>query len=161
MRVLGDGAAWIWNLAAAHFGARTERVDRYHASQHLWSAGKALHGEGTAATTAWVGARQAVLWEQGAAPLLRQLSADLSTAPAAARPILQRERGYFQHNQARLDYAGARATRQPTGSGAVESACKHLVQHRLERPGARWSLLSAAMSVHGFAELSDDSAQGS
>lgn len=139
VQVLADGAAWIWGLAAEHFGQRTELVDWYHASQHLWAAGKALHGEGTPETAAWVQTRKTLLWEQGAPALLRQLTADLSSAPPTAQPVLQRERGYFQHNRTRLDYAGARAARRPTGSGAVESACKHLVQHRLKRPGARWS----------------------
>jgi hypothetical protein len=137
--VLGDGAPWIWNLAAEHFGERTELVDWYHSSQHLWSAGKALHGEDTPATVAWVRARHTLLWEQGAQELLTALTADLKEAPAAAQVSLQRERGYFLHNRTRLDYAGARAARQPIGSGAVESACKHLVQQRLKRPGARWS----------------------
>lgn len=137
--VLGDGAAWIWGLAAEHFGQRTELVDWYHSSQHRWSAGQALHGDGTPQTTAWVQARTRLLWEHGAGPLLRQLAADGQTAPAAVQPVLQRERGYFQHNRGRLDYAGARAAGRPTGSGAVESACKHLVQHRMKRPGARWS----------------------
>lgn len=139
VQVLGDGAVWIWGLAAEHFGQRTELVDWYHASQHLWSAGKALHGDGTAQTAAWVQASKTRLWEQGAAALLRHLGAELATAPPPVQPVLQRERGYFQHNRTRLDYAGARAAGRPTGSGAVESACKHLVQHRLKRPGARWS----------------------
>jgi hypothetical protein len=33
--VLGDGATWIWNLAAEHFPAATHIVDLYHARQHL------------------------------------------------------------------------------------------------------------------------------
>jgi hypothetical protein len=139
VHILGDGAAWIWGLAAEHFGQRTELVDWYHASQHLWAAGKAVHGEGALATTAWVQARQTRLWEQGASALLQQLATDLIGAPASARLPLRRERGYFARNRERLDYAGARAAGRPLGSGAVESACKHLVQHRLKRPGARWS----------------------
>lgn len=139
VQVLGDGAAWIWNLAAEQFGQRVELVDWYHASQHLWNAGKALGGEGTAETEAWVRQRQTLLWEQDASALLRQLATDVASAPPSVRPALQRERGYFQNNCTRLDYAGARAAGRPTGSGAVESACKHLVQNRLKRPGARWS----------------------
>jgi hypothetical protein len=139
VQVLGDGAAWIWHLAAEHFGQRTELVDWYHSSQHLWTAGKALQGDGTAAAAAWVRQRQTLLWERGADALLGQLRVDAAGAPTAAQPLVQRERGYFAHNRTRLDYAGARAAGRPTGSGAVESACKHLVQHRLKRPGARWS----------------------
>jgi hypothetical protein len=34
--VLGDGAHWIWDLAAEHFGPeRTEIVDYYHATEHV------------------------------------------------------------------------------------------------------------------------------
>jgi hypothetical protein len=45
--VLGDGAPWIWALAAEHFAERTEVVDWCHAcaARHLWALGKALWGE--------------------------------------------------------------------------------------------------------------------
>ena len=33
--VLGDGAPWIWNQAALHFGASHQLVDWYHAKEHL------------------------------------------------------------------------------------------------------------------------------
>jgi len=33
--ILGDGAAWIWNLADKHFPAATQIVDLYHAREHL------------------------------------------------------------------------------------------------------------------------------
>jgi hypothetical protein len=33
--VLGDGAAWIWNLASQHFPEATQIVDLYHAREHL------------------------------------------------------------------------------------------------------------------------------
>ena len=34
--VMGDGAEWIWNLAALHFPEAMQIVDLYHARQHLW-----------------------------------------------------------------------------------------------------------------------------
>ena len=34
--VMGDGAEWIWNLAALHFPGALQIVDLYHARQHLW-----------------------------------------------------------------------------------------------------------------------------
>jgi hypothetical protein len=49
VHVLGDGAAWIGNLAADHFGERTAVVDFYHASAHLWDVARALHGTAAAA----------------------------------------------------------------------------------------------------------------
>ena len=44
--MLGDGAAWIWTLAAEHFPRTTCIVDWYHASERVWALGRALHGEG-------------------------------------------------------------------------------------------------------------------
>ncbi|HTS72012.1 MAG TPA: hypothetical protein VMO17_23800, partial [Terriglobia bacterium] len=32
----GDGAEWIWNLAAEHFPGAIQIVDLYNAPQHLW-----------------------------------------------------------------------------------------------------------------------------
>jgi hypothetical protein len=34
--VLGDGAIWIWYLAALHFPGAIQIVDLYHARKHLW-----------------------------------------------------------------------------------------------------------------------------
>jgi hypothetical protein len=47
--VLGDGAKWIWDHVATLFGSeRTEIVDWYHASEHIWTVAKDLHGENMA-----------------------------------------------------------------------------------------------------------------
>ena len=35
MTILGDGAAWIWNIAAAKFPEATQIVDLFHAREHL------------------------------------------------------------------------------------------------------------------------------
>ncbi len=40
--VIGDGAPWIWNVAAEHFPGAVEIVDLYHARQHLWELAKKL-----------------------------------------------------------------------------------------------------------------------
>jgi hypothetical protein len=49
------------------------------------------------------------------------------------------ERGYFTTNAALMDYPDFRARGLPIGSGAVESAAKHVVQIRMKRSGMRWS----------------------
>jgi hypothetical protein len=136
--VLGDGAVWIWNLAAEHFGERIEIVDYYHASEHLWTLAHALYGPGTAAATAWATARLHTLRHEGGAVLLDALRR-LRPPSAEAKEVLRRERGYFRTNVARLAYPTFVEQGLPIGSGAVESAAKHLVQLRMKRPGARWS----------------------
>jgi hypothetical protein len=136
--VLGDGAVWIWHLAAEHFGERGEIVDFYHASEHRWTLAHALDGTGTAAATAWATARLHTLRHVGGAALLQDLRG-LRPPTAEAQAVLRRERGYFRTNVARMAYPTFVTQGLPIGSGAVESAANHLVQLRLKRPGARWS----------------------
>jgi hypothetical protein len=53
--VLGDGARWIWKLAARRFPGAVQIVDWYHARAHLWTLAELLHGAGTAAAHTYLG----------------------------------------------------------------------------------------------------------
>jgi hypothetical protein len=136
--ILGDGAAWIWNLAGEHFGERVEIVDFYHACEHLWAAARALHGAETPECAAWAEARIGDLFGRGAGPVLEALGRAEAPGPEAAE-VLRQERGYFRTNADRMAYPAFRAAGLPIGSGAVESLAKHLVQQRMKRAGMRWS----------------------
>lgn len=140
--VLGDGAVWIWNLAAEHFGERIEISDYYHATEHIWVLAKAFYGEGTAKTECWGECQCRRLLARGAGPLLRALRAIKRCSPEVT-PVLRREHAYFRTNAARMDYPTFRRQGLPIGSGAVESEAKRLVQQRMKRPGARWSDVGA------------------
>lgn len=136
--MLGDGAHWIWNLAAEHFGERTEIVDFYHACQHVWTVAKALLGEGTQAASFWAQARCRELLEHGAPAVLAALQVAKPLTPEAEK-VLRVERGYFTRHAPRMAYPEFQGQGLPIGSGAVESAARHLVQHRMKRAGMRWS----------------------
>lgn len=136
--VLGDGAAWLWEQAAAQFGDRTEIVDFYHACEHLTTVAGVLHGVGSAAAGAWAAARREELRTQGVPAILPHLAPPAgSDAETAAK--LRTERGYFNGNAARMQYPTFHAAGLPIGSGAVESSARHVIQQRLKRAGARWS----------------------
>jgi hypothetical protein len=137
--VLGDGAAWIWNLAAEHFGQRVEIVDFYHAAEHVWAVANAFYGQGSGKATRWAERQLHRLKHQGPGPLLRALRV-AKPRQAEAREVLRTERGYFRANAARMDYPTYQQQGLPLGSGAVESAAGHLVQQRMKRTaGMRWS----------------------
>jgi hypothetical protein len=136
--VLGDGAVWIWNLAAEHFGDRTEIVDFYHAAQHLWELAQALHGRDSPDAAAAAAAWRRLLVDEGAEAVLAAWRG-LPTATAAQAEALRLTRHYLRTNAERMRYPVFRAQGLPIASGPVESAGKHLVQLRLKRPGARWS----------------------
>ncbi len=138
VHVVGDGAVWIWNLAAEHCGERTEVVDFYHAAEHLWTVARAVYGADTVWAKVWADACIRTLPLAGAAPVRAALAAARApTAETAA--ILRVERGYFTTNAARMDYPTVAARGLPIGSGAVESSARHVIQQRMKRPGQRWS----------------------
>jgi hypothetical protein len=136
--ILGDGAVWIWNLAAEHFGERIEIIDYYHASEHVWALANAFYGEGTPKARDWARRQSGHLLTKGVAGLLRALGAIKQCRPEA-KEALHRERGYFRTNAARMAYPTFREQGLPIGSGAIESEAKRLVQLRMKLPGARWS----------------------
>ncbi len=42
LTILGDGAAWIWNIASSKFPGATQIVDLYHAREHLHDLARTL-----------------------------------------------------------------------------------------------------------------------
>jgi hypothetical protein len=75
--VVGDGAPWIWNLAQDRWAGATKLLDFYHASQHLWDLGRALHKNDEAATARWVEPRRHQLRHGKEKQLLAVLLNDL------------------------------------------------------------------------------------
>jgi hypothetical protein len=137
--VLGDGAKWIWEHVATLFGSeRTEIVDWFHATEHLWTVAKALCGEDTPETKAWATTALDRLWTGGATPALEWFDA-IQPGTSEAATVFKRERGYFSGNAHRMQYPSFRDQHLPIGSGAVEASAKHLVQQRMKRAGSRWS----------------------
>jgi hypothetical protein len=135
--VLGDGAAWIWNLAADKFFTSRQVVDWYHAKLHLTQAAIALHGEGTATARRWLREHETPLLQGHAERLAQQLGQLAKKYPEKAS-ALRREAGYFQDNSRRMQYLEMREEGFPIGSGMVESACKQF-RARLAGSGMRWS----------------------
>ena len=135
--VVGDGAPWIWNLAADRWPAANQLLDFYHAAQHLWSLGVALHGEGTPAAQAWVDRQCHRLRHGQERAVLKELAA-LDPPAGEAGEVVRREQNYFATQAARLKYQAAEKRGWPLGSGAVESACRQK-QCRRKRPGQFWT----------------------
>jgi len=130
-----------WNLAAEHFPAATQIVDWYHASERIGDLGRALHGEGTAQTTAWVErqlARLAAGQVQGLVAAWRRLRC---RGPAVA--VRDEQVGYFTNQASRMAYARYRERGLDIGSGMVESAGKAVIGAREKGPGMRWSVPGA------------------
>lgn len=141
MVILGDGAAWIWNLAGQHFPEATQVVDLYHAREHLHDLARQLEFMLGAGKDDWLAARMTELDDGN----IEAISTAARTFPLAGKKAadLQTALGYFEHNAHRMCYARYRKLGMFIGSGAVEAGCKALVAQRCKLSGMRWTLPGA------------------
>jgi hypothetical protein len=140
-QVLGDGAVWIWNQAALHFGSSHQAVDWYHGKEHLTTAAQAVKETNTPAYHMWLHSHETMLYQGHAARIADELEKAAAQQPGQAED-LRREAGYFRDNQHRMNYLELREEEWPIGSGMVESAAKQY-KARFCGPGMRWSRAGA------------------
>lgn len=109
--VLGDGAPWIWNLAAEHFPGAVQIVDLYHAKEHVWAVAHAVFGGATKASTAWATPACSLLEEGQLIDLISAIAAlpPIPPEPGQARSIPERAVDYFTTNAERMRYPVFRA----------------------------------------------------
>jgi hypothetical protein len=136
--VLGDGAEWIWNLAADVLPQAAGVLDVYHAVEHIGAAVKAVWGE-TAEATARRQAGVAAVVAGGKAGIERWIAGSFSELPAGADgDELRALAGYLAKHPTRLSYAPRLASGRSIGSGLIEGSVKQLVNRRVKLTGARW-----------------------
>jgi hypothetical protein len=137
--VIGDGAVWLWRLADDRWPGARQRLDFYHAVEHLAAVGRALFGQDEDKFGAWLRPLVQQLKHNSAVKVVRQLEevlAGLSAGPKVQ--VVTREVNYFRAHQQRMDYRAALRAGEPIGSGPVEATCRQ-AQCRFKRPGQFWS----------------------
>jgi hypothetical protein len=141
LTILGDGAAWIWNIATTKFPEATQIVDLYHAREHLHDLARSLEFMLGDQKDAWLAARMEDL-DYG--------DIDGICAAARAYPLagvkkdeLDTALGYFEHNAPRMRYQWFRSRGLFVGSGVVEAGCKTVIGLRLKQSGMHWTTAGA------------------
>lgn len=135
--ILGDGAPWIWNVADAHFPGVRQTLDYYHLSEHLYAFAQLQYPNNPAGAKAWVDQNMGALLTDRVGDVLGALK---RTRPwkKAVRKALAQLIGYVERNRTRIRYQEPWQSGLAVGSGAVEGACKHVIQSRFKRAGMRW-----------------------
>jgi len=134
---VGDGASWIWAVAADRWPQARQLLDFYHASQHLWVLGEALYPRDPTARQDWVESHLHRLRHGQEAQVLAQIAA-LPRRRGEAGKIIRREQNYFAGHAGRMNHQAVARRGWPIGSGAVESGCRSR-QCRRKRPGQFWT----------------------
>jgi hypothetical protein len=136
--VIGDGAVWIWNLVADRFGQARQRLDPWHALEHLWAVAHALHPEDETAAAAWIQPLKEKLLAGEGPEVIDDLDELIRRLRGSRREAVQAERNYLENNRERLNYRDAQEKGEPLGSGAMESTCKQY-QRRFHCSGQFWT----------------------
>ena len=139
--VIGDGAPWIWNVAAEQFPDAIEIVDIYHAKQHLCDVAKVIYGPGTDLDDRWASDRRAELDAGRLDAVVAALRTHVETTPEARKCI-----HYVFRNRHRMRYPQFRARGLCVSSGVVEAGCKQ-IGARLRRAGMRWTVAGANVII--------------
>lgn len=137
--VLGDGAEWVWNLAAEVVPQAAGVLDVYHALEHVADATRAVFGDGTPDAQARLDQGRQALLAGGKAGIEAWIGQAFEAAPAGvATEALLVLAAYLAKHPTRLGYAARLARGRSIGSGLVEGSVKQLINLRMKRTGARW-----------------------
>jgi hypothetical protein len=140
---LGDGAAWVWEIARTCFPQAAQILDYYHASEHVVGLAKAVYADpGTAGN--WALRWQSLLYESQLDMLLAEARAAVQETPAE---LVQKELDYLEGNRDRMDYLRYRQQGWFIGSGVVEAGCKRVIGQRLKQSGMFWTEAGAAAII--------------
>ena len=136
--VLGDGAAWIWNVAANHFPGAVQIVDRFHVKQHLSDVAKAIWGAKSESYEHWAKTRHDELDAGNIDAVLAALAVHAGGVEEARQCT-----EYVTNNRERMKYAEFRAAGLCTSTGVVEAGCKVAIGTRCKRAGMHWTVSGA------------------
>ena len=142
LTVIGDGAAWIWNIATGKFPEATQIVDLYHAREHLHSLTRSLEFMLLDRRDEWLAARLEDLdygYIDGIEAAVRKYPLE-----GVKKDEAEKELGYFLNNAPRMRYHWFRSRGLFVGSGVVEARLQgrhrpktQAVRHALDRQRRR------------------------
>ena len=140
--VLGDGAIWIWNIAAEQFPGAILIVDFYHACEHLHKISRLLFPIDEAARRGWTTSAVDLLDKGEIESLVAAVRARATERPELAEK-LETEAEYFARNADKMRYPDFRAQGLFIGSGVIEAGCKTVIGSRLKQSGMFWTVQGA------------------
>ena len=139
---LGDGAAWVWEVARINFPQAICILDFYHAGEHLSFLAEALYSADPARVKSQAKVWSGMLLEDRLPEVLTQARKDLPDIPDP-RDAAEKQIAYLETNRSRMTYGTFRSQGLFIGSGVVEAGCKTVVGKRLKNSGMFWSVKGA------------------
>ena len=139
---VGDGARWIWDRVpqlieklGLNASVVTQVVDWCHAAQTLHEIADARLTWEPGAKEAWLSGAKRALHNGDTSIVLEHI--DALGRGRNAKAVLE-HRDYFDRNAARMQYSAFEDANLPTGSGAIESAIRRIINMRMKSNGMFW-----------------------
>ena len=136
---LGDGAAWIWELARVNFPAAILILDFFHVLERLHELCQGLYGE----QTPWAGRIEArwkqMLKEDQVAEVIQEARRRLEALGEPTDEALEKQIAFFENHQSRMLYKTYRDQGLFYGSGIIEAGCRAVIGQRLKESGMFWT----------------------
>lgn len=140
--IIGDGAIWIWNLAADQFPGAIPIVDFYHAAEHCHKVSRLLFPGDEAARLRWTSSIVDQLKGGDIESIMATLRCLAIERPDLADKLTT-EAEYFERNTEKMRYPKFRKQGLFIGSGVIEAGCKALIGARLKQSGMFWTVEGA------------------
>jgi Uncharacterised protein family (UPF0236) len=136
---IGDGAAWIWELARVNFPLAILILDLYHALERLHELCDGLYG----VDSPWA-ARMKQTWtvmikNDQIGDVLVAARRRLTDLEPPADDSLEKQIAYFENHQDKMLYKTYREQGLFYGSGVIEGGCRSVIGQRLKESGMFWT----------------------
>lgn len=136
---LGDGAAWIWELARVNFPTAILILDFYHVLERLHELCQGLYGE----QSPWAGRTEErwkqMLKEDQVADVIMEARRRLGGLGKQEDDSLEKQIAFFENQKSRMLYKTYRDQGLFYGSGVIEAGCKAVIGQRLKESGMFWT----------------------
>ncbi len=139
MVFLGDGAAWIWELARVNFPLAIWIVDLYHALERLHELCQGLYAEQSSWAERTEDKWKDMLKNDQVAEVIAAARRRLQDLGPQTDDSLEKQIAYFENQQSRMLYKTYRDQGLFCGSGVVEAGCKAVIGQRLKESGMFWT----------------------
>ena len=136
---LGDGAAWIWELARVNFPMAIFILDLFHVLERLHELCQGLY----AGQPFWA-ERMEEQWKElleqdGVADVISAARRRLKGLAREPDDPLEKQIAYFENHRSRMFYKTYRDQGLFYGSGVIEAGCKCVIGQRLKESGMFWT----------------------
>lgn len=136
---LGDGAAWIWELARVNFPTAILILDLYHALERLHELCQGLYGADNPLAQRMKQTWTGMLKNDQVGEVIAAARRHLADLGPQADDSLEKQIAFFENHQDKMRYKTYRDQGLFYGSGVIEGGCRSVVGQRLKESGMFWT----------------------